>query len=45
MMITGAPGLGKTLTVRAVLQKVKCAVITLNANMAKSLRDIQNLLF
>lgn len=44
-MVTGSPGLGKTLTITSVLKKAECKVIYLNANMTRSLRDIQESIY
>ena len=44
-MVTGAPGLGKTLSVTTVLKRVSCRVISMNANLTKSLRQIQNIIY
>jgi Cdc6-like AAA superfamily ATPase len=44
-MLTGAPGLGKTLAVTTVLKTANCLVISLNANITKTLREIQRIIY
>jgi Cdc6-like AAA superfamily ATPase len=45
LMVTGSPGLGKTLSVTHVLKRASCKVIALNANITKSLKEIQQLIY
>jgi broad-specificity NMP kinase len=44
MMITGAPGAGKSLCANTILSKIGCKVIKLNANTVKSLQDVQSMI-
>ena len=44
-MLTGAPGLGKTLTVTTVLSTIDCMIIPLNSNVNKNLKDVQNIIY
>ncbi len=44
-MVTGSPGLGKTASVSRVLARNDCPVLAINANMLRSLRDVQNLIY
>jgi Cdc6-like AAA superfamily ATPase len=41
LMVTGSPGAGKTLCLNSVLNKVECKVIRLNANMVKTIAEVQ----
>jgi hypothetical protein len=41
MMITGSPGAGKTLSVNSVLSSLDCEVIRMNANIVKSVAEVQ----
>ena len=41
LMITGAPGAGKSLCANSVLSKMGCKVIKMNANIVKSLAEVQ----
>jgi Cdc6-like AAA superfamily ATPase len=46
-MVTGSPGSGKTLSVNSVLQKLDqndLKIISLNSNMLKTKKDVQNIL-
>jgi Cdc6-like AAA superfamily ATPase len=43
MMITGAPGAGKSLCANSVLSKIDCKIIKLNANVVKSLTEVQEI--
>lgn len=45
LMITGAPGLGKTLAVTTVLKTARCMVIALNSNVTKTLREVQEIIY
>ena len=40
-MVTGSPGAGKTLSINSVLSKIECDVIRLNANMVKTIAEVQ----
>lgn len=40
-MVTGSPGLGKSLTVKTVLNSSICQVIEINSNLMKNFKDIQ----
>lgn len=44
LMITGSPGLGKTLCVGQILNKCSYKVICLNCNVIKSLREVKDIL-
>lgn len=41
LMITGAPGAGKSLCANSVLSHIGCKVIKMNANIVKSLAEVQ----
>lgn len=41
LMVTGAPGAGKTLTANAVLSERGCKAISMNANIVKTLQEAQ----
>lgn len=41
MMVTGSPGAGKTLSLNSVMSKIKCDVIRMNANLVKSVAEVQ----
>lgn len=41
LMITGAPGAGKSLCANSVLSHMGCKVIKMNANIVKSLAEVQ----
>lgn len=45
LMVTGSPGLGKTVSVGKVLSRTDCPVLSINANMVRSLREVQHLIF
>ena len=44
LMVTGAPGAGKTLSVNSVLSRRGCKVISMNANIVKTLQEAQRTL-
>jgi Cdc6-like AAA superfamily ATPase len=44
-MVTGSPGLGKTVSVGKVLSSSDCSVLAINANIVRSLREVQQLIF
>lgn len=44
MMVTGSPGAGKTLSVNSVMSKMQCEVIRMNANVVKSVANVQDLI-
>jgi broad-specificity NMP kinase len=44
-MVTGSPGLGKTLSITTILRKAKCKIIAVNAHINKSLKDLQQLIY
>jgi len=41
MMLTGSPGAGKSLCANTLLSKHKIRVIKMNANVVKSLQEVQ----
>ena len=41
LMVTGSPGAGKTLCINSALVNLDCEVIRLNANIVKTLADVQ----
>lgn len=43
-MLTGSPGAGKSLTVHSLLAKHSCKIIKMNANVVRSLQDVQLLI-
>lgn len=44
-MVTGSPGLGKTESVTRVLSQASCEVVSINANITRSLREVQALIY
>lgn len=44
-MITGAPGLGKTLSVTTILSRISCLVISLNSNVITTLKEVQDIIY
>jgi broad-specificity NMP kinase len=44
LMITGSPGAGKTLSTKNILSKMKYQVVCLNANIIKSVEDVQSII-
>jgi broad-specificity NMP kinase len=44
LMLTGAPGAGKTLTANKILSKYNCRVISMNANIVKTLEEVQRVI-
>jgi Cdc6-like AAA superfamily ATPase len=44
-MVTGSPGLGKTLSVTSVLREVRSRVLQFNANLTKTLKDVQQSIY
>ena len=44
-MVTGAPGQGKTLVVSSVLKTANCKVISLNSNLTKTLKEVQEYVY
>lgn len=45
LMVTGSPGLGKTLSVTSVLREVRSRVLQFNANLTKTLKDVQQSIY
>lgn len=45
LMVTGSPGLGKTVSVGRVVERNYCPVLAINANITRSLREVQQLIF
>lgn len=43
-MVTGAPGAGKSLCANSVLSKIDCTIIKLNANIVKTLSEVQEII-
>lgn len=41
LMITGSPGSGKTLSANSILSKRQCEIIKMNANMIKTVSQVQ----
>lgn len=41
LMITGSPGAGKSLCTNTILSKIKCTIIKMNANIVKTLAEVQ----
>ena len=44
LMLTGAPGAGKTLCANTVLSQYECMVIKMNANIVKTLQEAQRII-
>lgn len=44
LMVTGSPGAGKTLCLNSVLSGLECEVLRLNANVVRSVGEVQALL-
>ena len=44
-MVTGSPGLGKSLTVKTVLNSSTCKIIQINSNLMKNFKDIQQYIY
>lgn len=40
-MVTGSPGAGKTLSLNYILSNLDCDVVRLNANIVKTVADVQ----
>jgi Cdc6-like AAA superfamily ATPase len=45
LMVSGSPGLGKTLSVSTVLETTKCEVISFNANRTRTFREVQQKIY
>jgi Cdc6-like AAA superfamily ATPase len=45
LMVTGSPGLGKTVSVSRALAKSLCPVVAVNANICRTLREVQLLIY
>jgi Cdc6-like AAA superfamily ATPase len=43
-MVTGSPGAGKTLSINSVLAGCECEVIRLNANLVRTVAEVQALI-
>ncbi len=41
LMVTGSPGAGKSLSINSVLSGLECQVIRLNANLVKTVGEVQ----
>jgi hypothetical protein len=40
-MVTGSPGAGKTMCANSVLASLNCDIIRMNANLVKSIAEVQ----